>query len=275
MHSSKTQLGLFLRQIFAQLQQIWLKHHLSAHQLSTQRVLVIPCQWRKGLKLDGESTVLKVTLEGVRGLRFMLSATAHDVSNQLNRLYLKFIKRNPGYDGKSIESHSYNLMRGSTLNHDSPFHVSIYAHSLGSVLSYDILCHHENLSCLFPVDFMYKERGGNKESCLGGTDSFPRCRSPRAASEPSHSLSQHTAESEQPIVENQGPSDLLPLEEKSLDNSTSTGVGVLDGISENLAENTSASADTTEERKIIDMLTEEVHTHKARIAELESNHGGE
>ncbi|KAI3896503.1 hypothetical protein MKX03_015011 [Papaver bracteatum] len=141
------------------------EHHLSAHQLDTQRVLFIPCQWRKGLKLDGENAVEKVTLEGVRGLRLMVSATVHDVlyymspiycqeiinsvSNQLNRLYLKFIKRNPGYDGK----------------------VSIYGHSLGSVLSYDILCHQENLSSQFPVDFMYKERGGNKESCLGETDS--------------------------------------------------------------------------------------------------------
>ncbi|KAI3835110.1 hypothetical protein MKW92_048963 [Papaver armeniacum] len=255
------------------------EHHLSAHQLDTQRVLFIPCQWRKGLKLDGENTVEKVTLEGVRGLRFMLSATVHDVlyymspiycqeiinsvSNQLNRLYLKFIKRNPGYDGK----------------------VSIYAHSLGSVLSYDILCHQENLSSQFPVDFMYKERGGNKESCVDETDSSPHCRSSRTPREPSHTLSQHTAESEQPSgkssvededrVLDQGSSDALPLEDNSsLGNSTSTGIEVLDGVLENLGENTSASADTTEEGKTINMLTEEVLTLKARIAELESHHGG-
>ncbi|KAI3972694.1 hypothetical protein MKX01_019352 [Papaver californicum] len=255
------------------------EHHLSAHQLDIQRVLFIPCQWRKGLKLDGENAVEKVTLEGVRGLRFMLSATVHDVlyymspiycqeiinsvSNQLNRLYLKFIKRNPGYDGK----------------------VSIYAHSLGSVLSYDILCHQEKLSSLFPVDFMYKERGGNKESCLGGTDSSPHRRSPRTPSEPSHTLYQHTAESEQPSgkssvedddrVSDQGSSYVLPLEENSLGSSTSTSTGVLDGILENLTENASASADTTEEGKTINMLTEEVHTLKAKIAELASRHGGE
>lgn len=35
--------------------------------------------------------------------------------------------------------------------------VSIYGHSLGSVLSYDILCHQENLSSPFPMDSMYKE----------------------------------------------------------------------------------------------------------------------
>ncbi|KAJ7961435.1 Phospholipase SGR2 [Quillaja saponaria] len=127
------------------------EHHLTSHQRGTQRVLFIPCQWRKGLKLSGESAVEKITLDGVRGFRVMLSATVHDVlyymsliycqeiidsvSNQLNRLYLKFLKRNPGYDGK----------------------VSIYGHSLGSVLSYDILCHQENLSSPFPMDWMYKE----------------------------------------------------------------------------------------------------------------------
>ncbi|CAA7407520.1 unnamed protein product [Spirodela intermedia] len=111
--------------------------HLSPYQRSMQRVLFIPCQWRRGLQLSGESAVEKITLDGVRGLRETLSATVHDVlyymspifcqdiinsvSNQLNRLYNKFLKRNPGYNGK----------------------VSIYGHSLGSVLSFDILCHQE------------------------------------------------------------------------------------------------------------------------------------
>ncbi|XP_023549998.1 phospholipase SGR2-like isoform X3 [Cucurbita pepo subsp. pepo] len=127
------------------------ERHLTFHQRSTQRVLFIPCQWRKGLKLSGEAAVEKITLDGVKGLRVMLGATAHDVlyymspiycqdiinsvSNQLNRLYMKFLRRNPGYDGK----------------------VSIYGHSLGSVLSYDILCHQDNLSSPFPMDWMYGE----------------------------------------------------------------------------------------------------------------------
>ncbi|XP_031248842.1 phospholipase SGR2-like [Pistacia vera] len=109
-------------------------------------------QWRKGLKLSGKTAVEKITLDGVQGLRVMLIATVHDVlyymspiycqdiinsvSNQLNRLYLKFRKRIFGYDGK----------------------VSIYGHSFGSVLSYDILCHQENLSSPFPMDWMYKEQ---------------------------------------------------------------------------------------------------------------------
>ncbi|KAG5233111.1 phospholipase SGR [Salix suchowensis] len=134
------------------------EQHLTSHQRGAQRVLFIPCQWRKGLKLSGETAVEKITVDGVRGLRVMLSATAHDVlyymspiycqdiinsvSNQLNRLYLKFLKRNPGYDGK----------------------VSIYGHSLGSVLSYDILCHQENLSSPFPMDWIYKEHPRSEES---------------------------------------------------------------------------------------------------------------
>ncbi|XP_059449528.1 phospholipase SGR2 isoform X1 [Corylus avellana] len=134
------------------------ERHLTSHQRITQRVLFIPCQWRKGLKLSGETAVEKITLDGVRGLRVTLSATVHDVlyymspiycqdiinsvSHQLNRLYLRFLQRNPGYDGK----------------------VSIYGHSLGSVLSYDILCHQENLSSPFPMDWMYKEHDSNEES---------------------------------------------------------------------------------------------------------------
>ncbi|GLT93880.1 hypothetical protein SLE2022_116500 [Rubroshorea leprosula] len=133
------------------------EQHLTSHQHGTQRVLFIPCQWRKGLKLSGESAVDNITVDGVKGLRVMLSATVHDVlyymspiycqdiidsvSNQLNRLYLKFLKRNPGYDGK----------------------VSIYGHSLGSVLSYDILCHQESLSSPFPMDSVYKEHSRNVE----------------------------------------------------------------------------------------------------------------
>jgi len=68
------------------------------------------------LKLGGENTVEKITLDGVKGLRVALGATVHDVlyymspiycqhiidsvSGQLNQLYMKFLKRNPGYSGK-------------------------------------------------------------------------------------------------------------------------------------------------------------------------------
>ncbi|MCO5584362.1 hypothetical protein L7F22_038288 [Adiantum nelumboides] len=96
------------------------EQHLTSHQRNSLRVLFIPCQWRRGLKLGGEEAVENCTLEGVRALRTMLSATVHDVlyymspvycqdiidsvSGQLNMLYLKFIKRNPGYVGKIMEA---------------------------------------------------------------------------------------------------------------------------------------------------------------------------
>ncbi|KAK1437527.1 hypothetical protein QVD17_03320 [Tagetes erecta] len=143
--------------------------HLTSYQRGTQRVLFIPCQWRKDLKLSGESAVERCTLPGVRGLRITLSATVHDVlyymspvycqdiidsvSNQLNRLYLKFLKRNPGYDGK----------------------VSLYGHSLGSVLSYDILCHQETLSSPFPMEWMYKDNAHEiSPECDSSTNSLKK-----------------------------------------------------------------------------------------------------
>ncbi|KAK4371881.1 hypothetical protein RND71_007265 [Anisodus tanguticus] len=143
---------------FRHITSILAERHLTSYQRGTQRVLFIPCQWRKGLKLGGEAVVERCTLEGVRGLREVLSATVHDVlyymspiycqaiidsvSNQLNMLYLKFLKRNPGYSGK----------------------VSLYGHSLGSVLSYDILCHQTKLSSPFPMEWLYKEQNENKLS---------------------------------------------------------------------------------------------------------------
>ncbi|GMH17457.1 hypothetical protein Nepgr_019298 [Nepenthes gracilis] len=145
--------------------------HLTSYQRGIQRILLIPCQWRKGLKLSGESAVENITLDGLRGLRTTLSATVHDVlyymspiycqdiidsvSNQLNRLYLKFLKRNPGYEGK----------------------VSLYGHSLGSVLSYDILCHQENLSSPFPLDFMCTEQSRKDESSQNISNQSSACNS--------------------------------------------------------------------------------------------------
>eukprot|EP00252_Welwitschia_mirabilis_P007394 TRINITY_DN18701_c0_g1_i1.p1 TRINITY_DN18701_c0_g1~~TRINITY_DN18701_c0_g1_i1.p1 ORF type:complete len:732 (-),score=164.64 TRINITY_DN18701_c0_g1_i1:319-2220(-) len=139
--------------------------HLTTYQRNSQRVLFIPCQWRRSLKLQGEAMVEKITLEGVRNLRTMLSATAHDVlyymspiycqqiidsvSHQLNSLYRKFLKRNPGYDGK----------------------VSIYGHSLGSVLSYDILCHQHELSSLFPIENIQQGSARMSDTSENGGDS--------------------------------------------------------------------------------------------------------
>lgn len=40
----------------------------------------------------------------------------------------------------------------------------MYGHSLGSVLSYDILCHQITLSSPFPMEWMYKEQNENELS---------------------------------------------------------------------------------------------------------------
>ena len=40
----------------------------------------------------------------------------------------------------------------------------MYGHSLGSVLSYDILCHQTTLSSPFPMEWMYKEQNENESS---------------------------------------------------------------------------------------------------------------
>lgn len=48
-------------------------------------------QWRKGLKLSGEAAVEKITLDGVRGLRVMLSATVHDVLYYMSPVYCQDI----------------------------------------------------------------------------------------------------------------------------------------------------------------------------------------
>ncbi|KAL0854612.1 hypothetical protein Bca101_059764 [Brassica carinata] len=114
------------------------ERHLTSHQLGTQRVLFIPCQWRKGLKLSGEAAVDKCTLDGVRRLREILSATVHDVLYYMSPIYCQAI----------IDS------------------ISIYGHSLGSVLSYDILCHQHNLSSPFPMDAVYKKFFPDEESPL-------------------------------------------------------------------------------------------------------------
>jgi surfactin synthase thioesterase subunit len=69
------------------------------------------------------------------------------VSSQLNTLYMKFLKRNPGYNGK----------------------VSLYGHSLGSVLSYDILCHQESLTSPFPMDSVTFEAVDGQGDVVNGT----------------------------------------------------------------------------------------------------------
>lgn len=56
-----------------------------------RRSIIFLFQWRKGLKLSSETAVEKITLDGVRGLRVMLSATVHDVLYYMSPIYCQDI----------------------------------------------------------------------------------------------------------------------------------------------------------------------------------------
>ncbi|XP_078090040.1 phospholipase DDHD1b isoform X2 [Mustelus asterias] len=95
----------------------------------------LPVEWRSKLCLDGD-TVESITPDKVRGLRDMLNSSAMDImyytsplyrdeivkglQQELNRLYALFCSRNPDFE-----------MQGGK--------VSIVAHSLGCVITYDIM----------------------------------------------------------------------------------------------------------------------------------------
>ncbi|KAJ3116980.1 hypothetical protein HK100_000917 [Physocladia obscura] len=131
-------------------------------------VQVLPVQWRQKLEfgkrreksitatdveeqkaLDDEVTRIKepeihvddITLEGVASIRYLISDIVLDVLlymtpkyrqemvnhvvDEMNRIYHAYIQRNPNFNGK----------------------ISLYGHSLGSVLAFDILCNQA-----YPID---------------------------------------------------------------------------------------------------------------------------
>uniref|UniRef100_A0ACB8G6W0 Phospholipase ddhd1 n=1 Tax=Sphaerodactylus townsendi TaxID=933632 RepID=A0ACB8G6W0_9SAUR len=95
----------------------------------------LPVEWRSKLTLDGD-TVDSITPDKVRGLRDMLNSSAMDImyytsplyrdelvkglQQELNRLYTLFCSRNPDFRAKGGK-------------------VSIVSHSLGCVITYDIM----------------------------------------------------------------------------------------------------------------------------------------
>ncbi|KAK9800186.1 hypothetical protein WJX73_006192 [Symbiochloris irregularis] len=103
------------------------------------RTEVLPVQWRKHLALDVDVIAEAIMPPGVRQLRSMLHATAVEVLLSLTPLHAqdmldslisfinvqhsKFLARHPDFKGN----------------------VSIMAHSLGSVLMWDILCNQPHL----------------------------------------------------------------------------------------------------------------------------------
>ncbi|KAJ8009326.1 hypothetical protein DPEC_G00087730 [Dallia pectoralis] len=113
---------------------------------STEHVEFLPVEWRSKLCLDGD-TVDSITPDKVRGLRDMLNSSAMDImyytsplyrdeitkglTQELNRLYTLFCKRNPEFEESGK--------------------VSIVSHSLGCVITFDIMTGWD------PVRFHHKE----------------------------------------------------------------------------------------------------------------------
>ncbi|KAM8781361.1 phospholipase DDHD1 isoform 6-T6 [Rhynchonycteris naso] len=108
------------------------ERHFSSH---ATHVEFLPVEWRSKLTLDGD-TVDSITPDKVRGLRDMLNSSAMDImyytsplyrdelvkglQQELNRLYSLFCSRNPDFEEKGGK-------------------VSIVSHSLGCVITYDIM----------------------------------------------------------------------------------------------------------------------------------------
>ncbi|KAG8013276.1 Phospholipase DDHD1 [Nibea albiflora] len=107
--------------------------HFSEH--NDEHVEFLPVEWRSKLALDGD-TVDSITPDKVRGLRDLLNSSAMDImyynsplyrdeitkglTQELNRLYSLFCSRNPGFEERGGK-------------------VSIVSHSLGCVITYDIM----------------------------------------------------------------------------------------------------------------------------------------
>uniref|UniRef100_A0A8C7YB47 DDHD domain containing 1b n=1 Tax=Oryzias sinensis TaxID=183150 RepID=A0A8C7YB47_9TELE len=101
---------------------------------TTEHVEFLPVEWRSKLYLDGD-TVDSITPDKVRGIRDMLNSSAMDImyytsplyrdeitrglTQELNRLYSLFCSRNPDFEKNGK--------------------VSIVAHSLGCVITFDIM----------------------------------------------------------------------------------------------------------------------------------------
>ncbi|XP_020394631.1 phospholipase SGR2 isoform X1 [Zea mays] len=256
------------------------ERYLTSYQRSTQRVLFIPCQWRKGLKLSGESTVEKLTLDGVKGLRVALGATVHDVlyymspiycqhiidsvSNQLNKLYMKFLKRNPGYSGK----------------------VSLYGHSLGSVLSYDILCHQESLLAPFPTEYLNMETSdrsqgaksanevalhdsGSTRTDMSHMDSIvPSCVLEDSLNNPETGVPRGAVVAEQNEKENRIENHQTVYTEEG----TTSGVSTKDAEASHISRSAEdVHEEVLDKEKMIISLEEEVKRLKAKLDQLEQH----
>ncbi|KAJ8290252.1 hypothetical protein GJAV_G00010520 [Gymnothorax javanicus] len=123
---------------------------------TAEHVEFLPVEWRSKLALDGD-TVDSITPDKVRGLRDMLNSSAMDImyytsplyrdeitkglTQELNRLYSLFCSRNPEFEQNGGR-------------------VSIVSHSLGCVITFDIMTGWD------PVRFCLQEQRELEETDL-------------------------------------------------------------------------------------------------------------
>lgn len=138
---------------------------------TSEHVEFLPVEWRSKLALDGD-TVDSITPDKVRGIRDMLNSSAMDIMYytsplyrdelvkglqlELNRLYNLFCSRNPEFEDRGGK-------------------VSIVSHSLGCVITYDIMTGYDPVHVLEQIDqdeepedqwISYEEQHLLRELCL-------------------------------------------------------------------------------------------------------------
>ncbi|KAL6096326.1 ddhd1 [Pungitius sinensis] len=106
--------------------------HFSNH--TTEHVEFFPVEWRSKLCLDGD-TVDSITPDKVRGLREMLNGSAMDIMYYTSPLYRDEITR-----GLTLElNRLYTLFCSRNPDFEKNGKVSIVSHSLGCVITFDIM----------------------------------------------------------------------------------------------------------------------------------------
>ncbi|XP_046877488.1 phospholipase DDHD1b [Hypomesus transpacificus] len=101
---------------------------------TTEHVEFLPVEWRSKLALDGD-TVDSITPDKVRGLRDMLNSSAMDIMYYTSPLYRDEITR-----GLTLElNRLYTLFCSRNPEFEENGKVSIVSHSLGCVITFDIM----------------------------------------------------------------------------------------------------------------------------------------
>ncbi|XP_055362049.1 phospholipase DDHD1b isoform X2 [Betta splendens] len=120
---------------------------------TTEHVEFLPVEWRSKLSLDGD-TVDSITPDKVRGLRDMLNSSAMDIMYYTSPLYRDEITR-----GLTLElNRLYSLFCSRNPDFEKNGKVSIVSHSLGCVITYDIMTGWD------PVRFHHQEAPDPEET---------------------------------------------------------------------------------------------------------------